>query len=141
MQITIINQQKKIPISKRAIKKLVLKTFKILKANLAGELTIVYVDNRTIQKLNYKYLSKPRPTDVLCFDLSEKDRFTGNIVISTEKAWENSRLFKTSAIWETKLYLIHGILHLLGFKDKRVKDRERMQRKTLQILREISKNQ
>lgn len=156
MQITIINQQKKIPISKRAIKKIVLKILKILnpvrnatlsksrkkisngvKANLAGQLSIIYVDNRAIQELNHKFLGKSEPTDVLCFDVSFGTRFIADIVISTEKAWENSKTFRTSPRKELKLYLIHGILHLLGFKDKRIKDRIRMQRKALGILKRV----
>jgi probable rRNA maturation factor len=135
VQITIINQQKKIPVSKRATRAIVLKTLKILKANQAGQLTVVYVNNRTIQELNYQFLGKRSPTDVLCFDLSEGGRLTADIVISIERARENSRLFKTSLLWETRLYLVHAILHLFGFTDKRAKDRTRMQRKALRILK------
>lgn len=156
MQIIIQDHQKRIPISKRKIKATVLKALKILnpvrntrlsksrtkisngvKTILAGELTIVFVDNRSIQELNYRFLGRRRPTDVLCFDLSHGQHLTADIVISTEKAWENARLFKTSTLREVKLYLIHGILHLLGFKDKRIKDRIRMQRKALKILKSV----
>jgi probable rRNA maturation factor len=136
VQITIINQQKKIPVSKRT-KAIVLKTLKILKADLTGQLTVVYVNNRTIQELNYRFLGRPQPTDVLCFDLSEGKALNADIVISIEQARQNARLFKTSAPWEIRLYLIHGILHLMGFKDKRTKDRTRMQRKATQILKNI----
>ena len=137
MQIIIINQQKKIPINKRAIKTIALKTLKILKADLTGELSIVYVNNRTIKDLNYRFLGKRQPTDVLCFDLSEGRGLTADIIISTEKACENARLFRTSPERELKLYLIHGILHLLGFRDKRIKDRTRMQRKASRILKKV----
>ena len=140
MQIIIQNHQKRIPVSKRVIKATILKTLKILKANLTGELTVVFVNNSSIQKLNYRFLGRRRPTDVLCFDLSNGQHLTADIVISTEKAWENARLFKTSVLREVKLYLIHGILHLLGFKDKRIKDRIRMQRKALQILKLVVSN-
>jgi len=156
VQITIINQQKKIPISKRAVRAAALKILGILnpirntktirkkskisnrvKANLPGELTIVYVDNKTIQKLNSRFLGESRPTDVLCFDLSGGGRLTADIVISTEAAWGNSRLYRTSPSEEVSRYLIHGILHLLGFDDRKKKDRMRMQRKVAQILRRI----
>ena len=137
MQITIINQQKRIPISKRAIKAAVLKTLKILRANLACEITIAYVDNRTIRELNSRFLGKCQATDVLCFDLSRKGQLIADIVISTQRAAENSRLFKTSPIWESKLYLVHGILHLFGWRDHRKKDRLRMHKKALQIIKRI----
>jgi len=87
--------------------------------------------------LNYRFLGRPQPTDVLCFDLSEGKTLNADIVISIEQARQNARLFKTSASWEVRFYLIHGILHLMGFKDKRTRDRIRMQRKAMQILRNI----
>ena len=156
MQIIIINQQKRIPISKRATQATVLKTLKILnpvrntisptgrtrisnkvKAILSGQLTIVYVDNRTIQGLNSRFFGKCHPTDVLCFDVSFPERFAADIVISAQKAYENSQIFKTTPRWEMNLYLIHAILHLLGFKDHRKRDRVQMHRKALQILKQI----
>lgn len=137
MQIIIINRQKKIPIRSRAIKKIVLKVLKVLKVNLVGQLTIFFTNNKTIQELNYRFLGKRCPTDVLCFDLSGEERFVADIAISAEKACENSRVFKTSPNMELTLYLIHGILHLLGFKDHRKKDRVRMQRLALQILNKL----
>ncbi len=145
MQITIINQQKKIPVNKRAVKTTVLKTLEILSpytkrfgvgASL-GRLTIVYVDNQAIEELNYKFLKKRCPTDVLCFDFSEGKDLNADIVISAEMARENSTLFKTSALWEANLYLVHGILHLFGFDDRSKKQRLRMQRKALRILKSI----
>ena len=160
MQIIILNRQKKLPISKGAIKTIVINTFKFLlnadsrrlhtdgrrlarRENLrasAGQLTILYTDNKTIQELNYRFAGKDEPTDVLCFDLSQEGRLIADIVISTEKAWENSRLFNTSPRWEANLYLVHGILHLLGYRDRKRKDRICMQRKALWILRRLEDN-
>jgi probable rRNA maturation factor len=152
VQITIINQQKKIPISKRAIRATVLKILKILYpsgnnlklkskgkiySGVQGQLNIVYVNNKAIQELNFQFLGKRCPTDVLCFDLSGGGRIAADIVISTEKACENSRLFKTSAFWEARLYLVHGILHLFGYNDRRKRDRIRMHRQALRIMRQI----
>jgi len=156
VQITIINRQKKIPISKRAIKSTVLKVFKILypereeyrrsKARFlqktgsaaAGELSVLFTDNKTIRQLNLKFTGKDEPTDVLCFDLSEKNNTSVDIVISAERACENAAIFKTLPIAEAKLYLVHGILHFLGYDDKRQKDREKMHQLALQILSKVA---
>ena len=135
MQITIINRQKKIPVSKRAAKAAIFNALEILKVNQPGELTVVYVDNQTIQELNYRFLGEPYPTDVLCFNLGKKGRFVADIVISVEQAMENAARFRTSLSREMKLYLIHGLLHLFGYDDRRRRDRMRMHRKTLEILR------
>ena len=137
MQIIIKNQQKTIPVSKRTVKTTALKTLKLLKRNIGGDLTVVFVNNKIIQRLNSKFLAKAYPTDVLSFDLREENRFLADIVISAEKALENSRIYKTTPQHEMKLYLIHGILHLFGYRDYRKKDRLRMERKANQILRQI----
>jgi probable rRNA maturation factor len=141
VQIIIVNQQKRIPVHKKKVKEIVLKTLKILKVKLTGELSVLYTDNRTIQQLNYRFLGRKEPTDVLCFNLSDREDIFADIVISTEKAQENSRLFKTSPSWEARLYLIHGILHLLGYTDRTAKERNRMHRKALHILRKLKNEQ
>ncbi|MFH1578265.1 MAG: rRNA maturation RNase YbeY [Candidatus Omnitrophota bacterium] len=169
MRITIINRQRKIPVSKRAIKAFILKALEILKCDrgsvlkntrqgvapfgvlfsgagisrgkgqlsLAGQLTIFYADNRVIQEFNQRFLGKNQPTDLLCFDLSGAGKIVADIVISSDMALENSQRFKTSPRWEMMLYLIHGILHLFGYRDYRKKDRERMHRKALEVLKKI----
>ena len=137
MQVIIINQQKKIRVSQRAVKALVDAVFKTLEVESRGQLSVVYVNNKTIQELNNKFLGRNEATDVLCFDLSEKGTFIADIVISAEMARENSRRFKTSFIWEISLYLVHGILHLFGFSDRKKKDRVRMQKKAEEILKSV----
>ena len=57
------------------------------------------------------------------------------IFISTETAARNARRFNTSLDDEVTLYLIHGILHLLGFDDHAPKDIARMRRKEQEILK------
>lgn len=137
MQITILNQQKKIPVKSQKIKQVVLKTFKFLKINPSGQLTILYTDNKGIKKLNHKFLGKNQSTDVLSFDLSEGKKFIADIAISAQKAKTNAGIYNTSAQREMNLYLIHGILHLFGYNDYRKSDRIRMQNKAEEILNAI----
>ena len=137
MQITILNQQKKIPVKSQKIKQVVLKTFKFLKINPSGQLTILYTDNKGIKKLNHKFLGKNQSTDVLSFDLSEGKKFIADIAISAQKAKTNAGIYNTSAQREMNLYLIHGILHLFGYNDYRKSDRIRMQNKAEEILKAI----
>lgn len=99
---------------------------------------MLYTDNKSIRQLNRRYAGKNVSTDVLCFDLSEKGQFLADIAVSAEKAIQNARRFKTTPKEEAALYLIHGILHLFGYDDKKIIERRRMQRKALYILNKIN---
>ena len=84
------------------------------------------------------YLGCDSPTDVIAFDLSDKGgELSADLAISTDTAIRNARIFKTCAAYEVYLYVIHGILHLLGFRDSTVRQRKSMERKTTQILSEL----
>jgi len=143
VRVIIRNQQKTIPVNKREVKEIVNRTLKVLGASAIdasskGEITVVYVDNKAIQELNWRFLREDCPTDVLCFDLSSAEHLIVDIIISTEKACENAKVFGSSTRREMCLYLIHGILHLCGYNDHTENDRIRMQRKALQIMKSIN---
>jgi probable rRNA maturation factor len=61
-------------------------------------------------------------------------RIAGDIIISTDAALKNSRLYGTRLSEELALYVIHGILHLLGFDDHRPRDVEKMRKKEQELL-------
>lgn len=84
------------------------------------------------------YLGKNCPTDVISFDISEnKDEILADIIISTDTALRNAKIFNTVPIYELYLYVIHGVLHLIGYDDKRKKDRLIMQRKEEFLLKKL----
>ena len=127
-------QKKKIPLSKEELIKL---TGNILKCKGCSDfgLSIVFVDEKFIKRLNSKYLKRRLSTDVLAFPLGENpENFLGDIVISIDSAIKNSLTFKTKLKSEILLYLIHGILHLLGYKDKTEKERKTMESEQERIL-------
>jgi len=79
-----------------------------------------------------KYLRKGKTTDVLVFDITEPQdskRMFADIVISVDTAIRNAKIFKTTPLYEIKLYLIHGALHLLGYDDHGLKQRQLMRKK------------
>ena len=81
------------------------------------------------------YLGSDCPTDVIAFDLSAtKNEILADLAISTDTAIRNARIFKTCAAYEVYLYVIHGILHLLGFRDSTERQRKLMEEKATQIL-------
>ena len=125
-------------------KKLLSKTRQILKIQnrTASNLSLVFVNDKLIKKLNKEFLRKNRPTDVMAFDLKDrkesKNIINGEIVISTETAIKNAKIYKTSHFEEILLYLIHGILHLCGFRDNTKREIQRMRQREQYILNKIT---
>jgi probable rRNA maturation factor len=122
-KVNIKNLQKKIKVSSRKIKVLADKVLKHQGIDSA-ELSILLVDDLKIADLNKRYLKKNFPTDVLAFRMSDgkygkiNPEILGDVVLSVDTAKAQARRLKLSIESEINLYLIHGILHLLGFSDK-----------------------
>ena len=109
---------------------------------LKGSLVLVFVTDSSIKKLNQEFLKRRHATDVLAFDYhpfsdrsKRKKILMGEIVISTEMARRQAKIYRTSIQQEIILYIIHGILHLLGFDDHTPEDIRRMRRKEEELLR------
>ena len=102
---------------------------------------IVFVTDSQIKSLNKKFLKRRYTTDVLAFDLSSKEsparrkNIEGEIIISADTAIKNARIFQTSPHRELVLYIIHGILHLLGFDDHRPTDVKQMRKKEIELMK------
>ena len=110
------------------------------------EISLLFVSNQKIRAINRKYLNKDHSTDVISFGYSgENDpsgvrgRFVGDIVISSDKAFQNSVKYDTTFFEEIILYVIHGILHLAGYDDGNKAEREKMRRKENAFLQKIRK--
>ena len=144
MEIIFENLQKKVALNPPQILKLA-KTILRHEGVDCASLSIVFVSRQRIKALNKKFLGRDYTTDVLAFDLSDealsksktrrKPRaILGDIVISTDAVLGNARAYKTGLSEELALYVIHGILHLLGFDDCKTQDAQKMRRKEHQLL-------
>lgn len=83
-----------------------------------GEINYVFCTNAYILEINKKFLNHDYTTDIITFDYSEQSLINGEIYISIDEVKENAKHFKVSFQDELHRVLIHGILHLAGFKDK-----------------------
>ena len=100
-------------------------------------LSLAFIDKAEIKKLNKKFRKKNKPTDVLSFNLDEKD-YLGEIVICPKVVKENAKRYKVSAKKEILKVFIHGILHLCGYDhEKSKKDAERMENKQEKYLSKV----
>lgn len=91
-----------------------------------GEISIVFVSDNEILEINKQYLNHNYFTDIITFDYSNKNTIDGDIFISVETVLDNSVRFKSSFNEEILRVIIHGVLHLLGFKDKKRNEKEMM---------------
>jgi probable rRNA maturation factor len=89
----------------------------------------IFVSDRTILILNQKYLSHTYPTDIITFDNSILNCISGDIYISLDTVKFNSRKFNTDFRSELNRVMIHGILHLIGYKDKASSEKVVMRKK------------
>lgn len=103
--------------------------------------SFVFCDNQFITELNYNYFKKNAATDVISFPLSDdmEPNYLGEVVVSVEEAVLTAKELKLNWQKELLLYTIHGILHLIGFKDKTSKQREEMEQKQQEIFSKFKK--
>jgi len=101
------------------------------------EVSISFVDDQTIQRLNLHYLNKNKPTNVLSFSLQEGEfnninpGILGDIVISVDTAQRDAAAGGLSVEQEIDFLIIHGLLHLLGYNHENTTKAEtaKMQKK------------
>lgn len=122
------------------IKKAILKTLSLEGARKPFEITVCFVNNQKIKELNRKYLRHSGATDVIAFNLGpgSSQETCADIIISADTAVANSRLFKTTPIYELYLYAVHGALHILGYDDKSKRQKRIMQLKSARILSSLA---
>jgi rRNA maturation RNase YbeY len=85
---------------------------------LPGDLAFVFCSDEVLLRYNIQYLNHDTLTDIITFDYSENGTISGDILISIERVKENAASLKNTFDLELQRVMIHGVLHLLGFKDK-----------------------
>jgi len=149
MRILIQNRQRKYPLNERQIRRWVRNILKMQKEEDA-EISLVFVNNRTIRKYNKEFRGQDKPTDVLSFPMRDVRAMharpipalelplLGDIMISLEKTYEEAPLFQHGPSEHLLFLIIHGILHLLGYDHEQSRAEEaRMKRQEKKILEAV----
>ena len=100
----------------------------------AGDITYIFCDDNYLLNINKKYLKHDNFTDIITFDYSEDNLLSADIFISVERVEENARLFNNFFSEELNRVMAHGILHLMGYKDKKEKEVVEMRRKEEELM-------
>lgn len=153
LKIYYANEQKivKIPLSLRSlINRVVKATLENENFKKDAEVSVSFVDNETIHKLNLEYRGKDKPTDVLSFPMTDGDEeeddidlstgavMLGDIIISAEKAMEQANEYGHGIEREICFLTVHSTLHLLGYDHETSEDDEKYMNQTQEsILQKI----
>lgn len=141
--ITINNQQKRLVLDSAFLEQLVAHVLRLQQVTRA-ELSVVIVTDRVIHGINRRFLGHDYPTDVITFDLSAQElsrrsrgrikTVEGEIYLSAVTALRQARERRLDPNQELILYIVHGILHLLGYDDHSPRDRKAMRKKEKEII-------
>ncbi len=111
-----------------------------------GELSILIVDDHQIEQLNITYLHRKGPTNVIAFPMRSDNfpaitpQLLGDIVLSVDTAYKESKAAGISVDQRLCQLLIHGILHLFGYDhEKSKKEALRMEAKSKELLSLVEK--
>ena len=92
-----------------------------------GCLNFIFCSDKHLLEINKKFLNHTTLTDVISFDFSEsKKTIEGDVYISTDRVKENAKKYSVSFKKELLRTVVHGVLHLIGYKDKGEKEKKIM---------------
>ncbi|HYK88048.1 MAG TPA: rRNA maturation RNase YbeY [Acidobacteriota bacterium] len=140
-KIQVINRQRRFRLFPEAIARLCAEVIRVL-GKPHSSASVVFIGTRKMRSLNREYLGRDYATDVLSFNYAGKGTdphledaalYLGDIVISTDVAWNHASNHDVTLDQEVSKLLIHGILHLLGYDHER--DDGEMNRLQARLLR------
>lgn len=91
-----------------------------------GEMNYVFASDEYILNMNKEYLQHDYYTDVITFDYREDTLISGDIFISYDRVKDNAKQLNVTLKQELSRVMAHGMLHLMGYKDKTSAEQEEM---------------
>ena len=107
------------------------------KGKSIGDISYIFCDDEYLLEINKTYLEHDFFTDIITFDYSDKEKIAGDLFISIDRVRENSLTHNENFEKELHRVIIHGILHLLGLKDKTEKQAKQMRKAEEECLKSL----
>ena len=104
-----------------------------------GDINVIFCSDEHLLGMNRTHLNHDYYTDIITFDFGEGATVSGDLYISFDRVKDNANQNGTSLQNETYRVIIHGVMHLCGYKDKQKKDIIVMRQKEEKCLSEIQK--
>lgn len=139
MKIPVFNRQSDLKIHSRSVKAVV-KTILDFEKCFTDEVIVHFVSVEEISRLHEEFFNDPSPTDCISFPIDSSAgagyRILGEIFISPKAAFDYlfPDISKKNIYLEITLYLVHGLLHLLGFDDLNASERKKMRAKEKEMM-------
>lgn len=105
-----------------------------------ADINIIFTSSQKLLEINREFLSHDYYTDIITFDYSSMGTISGDLFISLDRVRENGQEYGGGFTGELSRVIIHGVLHLLGYKDKSDEEAKTMREKEdfyLDILKQL----
>ena len=102
-----------------------------------GDISVIFCSDEYLLEMNKAYLEHDYYTDIITFDYVEGDVISGDLFISLDRVKENAEKFETPFLKEVYRVVFHGVLHLVGYKDKTEAEQKVMRKKENYYLEEV----
>lgn len=135
MAIVFSNNKDKFKLKKSALIKKWIEKVAAKEKRSVGDLSYVFMSDEELLKINQQFLKHNTYTDIITFDYSENKKISGEIFISVDRVEENAKKMGTTFEDEIHRVIIHGVLHLCGYKDKTKIDSDNMRKQEDKALR------
>lgn len=100
-----------------------------------GQLDYIFCNDDYLLRLNREYLKHDEYTDIITFDYGDDNTISGDVFISIPRVYDNARLFEMGPGHELLRVIAHGVLHLIGYKDKTAGERIVMRAKEEEMIK------
>lgn len=137
-KVAVSSSQKALRVPRKKIAELVVFVAACEGASIS-DVDLAVVDARQMAALNRRYLGRTGPTDVLSFDLSQGRRppISAQVVVCGPLAARRARRRRSGVQRELLLYVVHGLLHLMGYDDSSPAARAKIANRQEELLEEF----
>lgn len=145
MIIQVFNRQKALRLFSKQIRLLVRQVLQEEGVS-CDEVSIYFINDEAMRQLHADFFNDPSPTDCISFPLDSDDteddyRILGEIFVCPETAIQYARDHQVDPYEEATLYIVHGLLHLMGYDDMTEEDIQEMRSAESRHLQELKMKQ
>lgn len=101
----------------------------ISETKIPGNLCFIISTDEKVLQINEEYLGHTDLTDVITFDYTVGNEIHGDIFISLDRVKENAEKYSVKEEEEMRRVMVHGVLHLTGYKDKTPEEKKKIRQK------------
>ncbi|MEE9224765.1 MAG: rRNA maturation RNase YbeY [Bacteroidota bacterium] len=134
MRVEVASSHRKYAVDEGEVRRLARGVSRHEKAGLRF-VSIVAVGHGWMRKLNRQFLRRDETTDVLAFSLGDNPEVEGEIYVNLDQACRQARHYGVSLTNEVTRLVIHGLLHLIGYRDKKLSERRVMRAREEELVR------